>query len=465
MHILLLGAGTVTSRLNMLLAEQGHHMAAQMAAFTPELMDMLDFKGILVVASECTTVLPESLIRAAEVGKAIFVVASSNDGIAAWASGVGVPAFPYPPSDLDVNNLLEEIRRAESGTSSAAEQYRRAVLGGDMAARIQSGMSVRKICVTSPKGGTGKTTLSTNLAVALALCGITTYLVDADANAGAMQYHMRLSAVKSTLMGLMSKDTDSSGSRSVMGQVASGARYLNSFTAIDGLPTLRVLPGLITDDLGDEKLQDEERVRGVIQGLYEAGVASGGVVIMDVGINPAHVVHRAALSGAEGIAIVIKPEIPDMAETNRWIQRMISSVTAQAGRQAAYEYIGSRVKLCYNMVVGDGFNAAHNMLMESLNESLNRDSGGDNRKVLLPINGVLPMVDPRLATHAVNSGRREDILIWRRKRERLEELEPFAAALIGFAANFVPTIFESAERIGLIPSTDGRGKKRKLFGR
>ncbi|MBI5952858.1 MAG: P-loop NTPase, partial [Chloroflexi bacterium] len=39
-------------------------------------------------------------------------------------------------------------------------------------------MAVRKIAITSPKGGTGKTTVAVNLAVALALSGITTYLVD-----------------------------------------------------------------------------------------------------------------------------------------------------------------------------------------------------------------------------------------------------------------------------------------------
>lgn len=61
------------------------------------------------------------------------------------------------------------------------------------------------------------------------------------------------------------------------------------------------------DDLGNEVLQQEVRVEQVI---------------MNVSINPAHVVHRAALKAAKGIAIVIKPEIPNLAETRRWIARM-----------------------------------------------------------------------------------------------------------------------------------------------
>ncbi|MBU2611451.1 MAG: hypothetical protein KJ606_11005, partial [Chloroflexi bacterium] len=175
----------------------------------------------------------------------------------------------------------------------------------------------------------------------------------------------------------------------------------------------------------------------------------------DVGINPAHVVHRAALSMAEGIAIVIKPEIPDLAETRRWIARMIQSLSGKVGREAAYEYIGSRVKLCYNQVVGDGFKSAHRLLKEALRE--------DKMDLALIPNGVLPMVDPRLAAQAVNSDHREDILIWRYRREKLEELAPFAESLIGFAAHFVPAIQEGATRAGLLASRGG--KKRGIFGR
>ena len=221
-------------------------------------------------------------------------------------------------------------------------------MGSDIAARMQSGMAIRKIVVTSPKGGTGKTTIAVNLAVALALSGITTYLVDADANAGSLQYHLRLERVNTTMIGLLRREL-AKPTTDTMASVAAGAKYMNAFTTVDSLPTLKVLPGMITDDLGDEVLQQEERVTEILSGLYETGVAAGGVVIMDVGINPAHVVHRAALRLAEGIAIVIKPEIPDLAETRRWITRMIGLMASDVGREAAFEYIGSRVKLCYRV--------------------------------------------------------------------------------------------------------------------
>jgi len=452
MQVLLLGAGTVTSRLNLLLGEQGHAVVAQIAAFSPQHMDLFDFRAIVVISPE-SSISPESLVKAAERGKLIFVIAGVGDGMSSWANGVGVPAFAYPPSDVECNRLLEEMRRADAGNLAADDQYRRAVLGSDMSARIQSGMAVRKIAITSPKGGTGKTTVAANLAVALALSGITTYLVDADGNAGALQYHMRLEKVNTTMIGLLRREIAQPG-KNVMSGVASGAAYLNAFTPLDNLPTLKILPGLITDDLGDEVLQQEGKVAEVIQGLYEAGVAAGGVVIMDVGINPAHVVHRAVLKAAEGIAIVIKPEIPDLAETRRWIARMINSLANVVGKTSAHEFIGSRVKLCYNQVVGDGFKSAHKLLQQALNE--------DKIDLALIPNGILPIVDPCLAAQAVNSDRREDILIWRYKKEKLEELGPFADALLGFAAHFVPAVREGAMRVGLLPN---QTKKRGLFGK
>ena len=91
MQVLLLCAGTVTSRLNMQLAEQGHSVIAQIAAFTPQHIDLFDFRALVVVSPE-SSVSPESLVKAAERGKLIFVIAGVGDGMAAWANGVGVPS-------------------------------------------------------------------------------------------------------------------------------------------------------------------------------------------------------------------------------------------------------------------------------------------------------------------------------------------------------------------------------------
>ena len=456
MRILLIGAGNITSQINVQLNEQGHSVEAQMAAFQPSHIDLFDFKALLVISPEAS-VQTESLVKAAERGKLLLVVAGAEDGIAAWAASAHVPTFAYPPNSADMQKLLDTLRRADSGGISGDDVYRRVVLGGDTAAKLQAGMSARKIAITSPKGGAGKTTIAVNLAVAYALSGITTYLVDADGNAGSMQYHLRLQQVKTTLIGLIRRVAAQSGKQDdIMAVVSAGGQYLNAFTQVEELPTLKVLPGLVTDDLGDQALQNEELINRIITGLYEAGVASGGVVIMDVGINPAHPVHRAALRAAESIAIVIKPEIPDLAETRRWIARMVSTLASSTGRSNAMAFVSSRVKLCYNMVVGGDFKAAHKMLQQALAD--------DEIDMALSPNGIIPVVDPHVAAQAVNSDKPNDILVWHYKEKKIEELAPFTEALIGFASHFVPAIHEGAARAGLIAGNT-RVRKKRLWGR
>jgi hypothetical protein len=68
-----------------------------------------------------------------------------------------------------------------------------------------------------------------------------------------------------------------------------------------------------------------------------------------------------------------------------------------------------------------------------------------------------------MAAHAVNSNNVEDILVWRYKLERLEELAPFAEALVAFASHFVPAVREGAARIGLVRGQ--QPKKKGLLGR
>jgi len=271
---------------------------------------------------------------------------------------------------------------------------------------------------------------------------VSTYLVDADANAGAMQYHLRLTQARATLLGLLRKEQKRAPTSHPIHAIADGAHFLDAFTEIEHLPTLKVLPGIVTGELSDEALQDEAGIERVINGLFDAGVGANGVVIMDVGINPAHPLHRAALRATESIAIVIKPEIPDIAEVRRWLDRMIGSLAGRVGHDAAYAFIGSRVKLCYNMVVTRHFKTVHGLLQRELEAS-------DIALQLAP-NGVLPYVEPHAALQAVNSGRAEDLFVWRYRKEKIEELQAYTEALVDFACHFVPMARDSAVRAGLL---------------
>jgi hypothetical protein len=76
---------------------------------------------------------------------------------------------------------------------------------------------------------------------------------------------------------------------------------------------------------------------------------------------------------------------------------------------------------------------------------------------LIP-NGVIPLVDPYFASHGINSDRRDDILVWRYKKEKPEELRPYTESLLGFAAHFVPIVQEGAARAGLITHHNGKPK-------
>lgn len=456
MDLLLVGRGATTSRLNMLFTERGHTVTAVLASLELNHLDLFDYEAVIVVSPEAS-VMQETLTRVTERHRFVLLIAGSGDGLAAWGASAATAVYAYPLNDYDTSQLLEKMGQLESGGVSKDDLYRRQ-LGADIAARIQSNMAIRKIVITSPKGGTGKTTIAVNLAVALAHCGVTTYLVDADANAGALQYHLRLFEVRNTLFTLLNKAVARAKVDTPMGAAASAGAYMDAFTEIRELPTLKVLPGLVADNLGAESLQNIENIEETIKGLYEAGAAAGGVVVMDVGINPSHPVHRAALRYAEAISIVIKPEVPDLAETRRWIKKMIDSLTLATTRATATEFIGSRVKLCYNQVdltKIDRLKRIQNLLQSALKD--------DKVDISIVPNGIIPHVNSDAALDAVNSDRIEDVLVWRYKNQKLEELEAFSQAVVSFGSHFVPVLKEAAVRAGLERAHNEQ--KRGLFGR
>ncbi len=462
MQILLVGGGHSTSQLNILLTQHGHSITASIATLTPGQLGLFsEFEAAIVLGPEAS-VTTDTLTTIAEQNKLVVIVAGSADGLRAWASAGDTPCFAYPLSAFEQNNLLEYLSRYSSGGVDQDELYRRRAVGSDLTARIQSGMStVRKIVVTSPKGGTGKTTVAVNLAVAYALCGISTYLVDADGNAGALSYHLRLFDIplKETMIGLLRKaDGWREDPKGLPFEgVAKSGRFLNAFTPIPSLPTLKVLPGLVTQNLGDPALQNEDNINLVIKGLFDAGAAANGIVIVDVGINPSHPVHRSALACADEIAIVIKPELPDVGETQRWVKLMIAALAAQTSRKIATEFIGSRLKLCYNQVFDQKtFKDIHHGLRDAV-------AADQNIGFSLVPNGVLPDVDRTLAYQAVSSNRISDILVWRYKCEHTQDLAAFSDALVSFGTQFVPVLREAAARIGLVQHDGQRVRRKSVF--
>ena len=459
MKLILVGTGPITASLTQKLTEQAHTVTAMLGTLTPNQLEVFEYGGVVVVSPE-SSISTETLTKVAELGKFIFVCAGAQDSITAWATSTKVPTIPYPPSETDVDALFSEIRRGDTGAVSSDNQYRRVVLGGDAAARITSNMVARKIVVTSPKGGVGKTTIAVNLAMLYALSGYSTYLIDADGNGGTLSYLIKLNGdYRSSLIQLLRRSTSSPPSplSSNVMMAAAGA-FFDAFTQMPGLPTLKILPGLLkVNDLADPAMSDEKKVNEVVAGLYDTGVASNGIVIMDVGINPSHPIHRAALRNAEAISIVVTPEVSDLGVTAQWIESLIAALKTTSSKEAAMQFIWQRIKLCYNKVDGNEFKGIHKLMLATL----------EAHSISMPLvaNGVIPYTDRTLARAGVNSDRPEDNLIWRYKRQRPEEIKDFAEALVDFASQFTPNIRESAMAAGLLPGAPTKGKGLFSFAR
>jgi len=114
MNIMLVGAGAVTAGLVQKLMEQGHTIAAMLGQLTPSQLEIHNYGGVVVVSPETTTS-TETLTKAAELGKLLYVIAGASDSISGWAATTRVPTFAYPPSPTDVDNLLMELRRGDAG--------------------------------------------------------------------------------------------------------------------------------------------------------------------------------------------------------------------------------------------------------------------------------------------------------------------------------------------------------------
>jgi len=455
MRVLVVGTGEMSSRIALRIVEAGHQLGGQIPMLQPAQMDAWDFEALIVVGPESPQTPSATLEEAVTRGKHVLVIGHEADPLASWSRSARLPVLAYPLTQADLRALVEELARREQGRVDTQEEYARARLGGELAARVQATMAVRRVAITSPKGGTGKTTVAVNLAVLLALCGVKTYLVDADANAvGVVPLHLRLDRVKETLIRLM-RTYAPQGTGGVMSGVAVGGKFLSAFTPVPDLPGLHVLPGFTTlQDLSDPVLAQEDLVRAFFRDLYEVAATSSGVMIMDVGINPAHVVHRAVLAAAETVVMVVQPEIPDLYQVRQWLLQIMRALVDREGltRDEALSFLRSRIRLVYNRTVGRVHVDVTKVLEQALTQA--------QIPLSLAPHGVLPLVPPDISLYAVNANSRDALFVLRYLKKKEPELRPYVEALVGFAANFVPTVPEAAARIGLLPPSTDRKRFR-----
>ena len=462
MKLFLVGMGLISSQVNFALSHAGHEVVGQSGMVTQNSVQDSHFDG-LVVVGPAAEVTPQDMMKAAEVGKQIFLLSDTSDRLYSWAASAKVPVFAYPPSPADLQVLDEAIRKSELVPEDSADQYRNRVLGSQASAGIaELGSLRRKIVITSPKGGTGKTTVAVNTALLLAFCGVKTFLVDADANGGSMPFYLKytdreLEASIVTLLKARAARNEATGGQNVPENFVLSGEYLRAFSPMPNLPTLKFIPGVDVKGLNESALQNGQVAYQVMGGIFDSGAAAGGVTLMDVGINPSLWLHRAALAQAEAIAVVIKPELPDIAQTRQWLLEMIAVQAQKFGSEAAArEFVLSRIVICYNMVPETGYEGPHKILERAL--------GGDFgiKNLDLTPRGILPSVPASITQLGVNSKDPKDMLVWKYKAQRTEELAWYIESLVSFVSNFMP-IKTPASQLGFIKAREGKPKSARLL--
>src|SRR3989304_6504569 len=106
MKILLAGSGQVTAKLAVTVGGHGHSIAAMLATFTPNQLEMMDFDAVLIVSPEAQ-VSTDTLVKAIERGKKIFLLAGAQDGLAGRGGDQQKRAsfLPTPPRNYVIHCL------------------------------------------------------------------------------------------------------------------------------------------------------------------------------------------------------------------------------------------------------------------------------------------------------------------------------------------------------------------------
>lgn len=472
MRVLVLGSGVHAGAVSQALGREGHEVAAVLAGFASaevarSLLGTLGARGVVVVADEAAAPI-EALEALLKDGSFVAVFASPGSPLLAWAQGLGLPAFAYPPQAADILAAAGWLRAAEAGDSGATEGLRRAA-SGELAA-APGAVDVGVVAVTGPKGGTGKTMVAAGLAAAAAVCGFETYLVDADQNGGTLHWVFPVPDPDEAFMTLPSalelERARPTGAGRPGGLAGWGqeAGLLRHFRPVDRLPALKVLYGVSPERVAEPVLSDPELADRFVGALVRAA-AGRGLLILGAGINPALAVHQAAIRHCQGLVLVVRPELPDLEQAAAWFRQIVAGLLRGGAVEDALAVL-ARLKVVYNdvdpavhtdRVVRRLHADLSDLVRSGLEQVLGRDPG-----VRLQPSAVLPAI-PRRYAAILGDGWEHPVLRYRRDPAAHPELAPFVEGLVLLLSGFVRAAPEAARRAGLLPAGLGR-PRRRLFG-
>jgi pilus assembly protein CpaE len=224
----------------------------------------------------------EAVRRLREVVDAPLILAVYGEPNGIVETGLAVGAADVLVLPQPAETLLFAIRKAANG-----------------GAPVDLG---KVITVFSPKGGSGKTVLATNLAVAAARSGVSTLLLDLDLQFGDSALTLGVTP-RATIADLVASAGEIDGDK------------LEAFVATEPLSTLSVLPAPQRPEEADVVGQSE------LAAVLDAARSSYGLVVVDTG-PLFDAAMLAALDYTDRLLLVCNPEVTSLKNVRIGIETL-----------------------------------------------------------------------------------------------------------------------------------------------